>query len=115
LFYNEDRDCSDADTCSLSNFIEQLVTQEAFEGTKTQNKVSLRITFKTATMVKVFINKIKDLDLFPLISYYFEHFHYREIIGCKSKSEKIISRNLTTFSCVGSHEQSVLDALPMVR
>jgi hypothetical protein len=47
FFYNEDRACSDADTCSLSNFIEQLVLREAFEGTKAQNKVSLRITFKT--------------------------------------------------------------------
>ncbi len=38
FFYDEDRACSDADTCSLSNFIEQLVTQEAFERTKAQKQ-----------------------------------------------------------------------------
>jgi hypothetical protein len=38
FFYNEDRASSDADTCSLSNFIEQLVMQEAFEGTKAQKQ-----------------------------------------------------------------------------
>ncbi len=43
--------------------------------------------------MKVLIIKSKDLGLFPLISYYFEYLHYREIIVCKSKSEKIISLN----------------------
>jgi hypothetical protein len=38
FLYNEDRACSDADTCSLSKFIEQLGTKEAFEGKKAQKQ-----------------------------------------------------------------------------